>query len=133
MTPIQIKLSSAMFRGNNVGVAESAHGDVLIFDPFTPQSKVGSNLLRWDGNDPIIVDLYILEVEDALELFTESKILDYNVQDPEYAGTYEEIKFFSPLQNHAVSFVEYLKEVGLAEIDTDLEAAYAEFLIWQLK
>jgi hypothetical protein len=99
MEPTQMRLSSAKFRGETVGVVENAHGDVTIYNPFTPNNMQASIALRWDGNEPIIVDMYILEVEDAVSTLLADSILDFNVQDEDYDGVYEEIEFYNLEEN----------------------------------
>lgn len=94
MEPTQMKFSSAIFRDETVGVVENAHGDVLMYNPSAAQAIIATNILKWDGNDPIIVDLDLEGAEDALKLFEDNRILEFNVQDPEYGGVYEEIKFY---------------------------------------
>jgi hypothetical protein len=138
MEPTQMRLSSAKFRGMTVGVVENAHGDVCIYDPFTPTNKQASNLLRWDGNEPIVVDMHIIDVEAAVQTLCALPILDFNVQDIEYKGTFEEIEFHNAttkdmveeirMKEHAMGFLQHIWNLGTGDADIDLDAEYAEYV-----
>jgi hypothetical protein len=138
MEPTQMRLSSAKFRGMTVGVVENAHGDVCIYNPFTKDNMHVSNLLRWDGNEPIIVDPYLLEVEEAITILCSNPVLDFNVQDLEYRGTFEEIEFHNAttkdmveeirMKEHAMGFLQHIWNLGTGDADIDLDAEYAEYV-----
>ena len=133
LSPTQVKLSSAIYDGYTVGVVENGHGDVTIYNPFLEENKAAALALKWDGNDPIIVESLVDELWEAVRIMLQNCILQFNVQDPEYGGVYETIRFHPLPENdmkyHAIHFVEYINKHYKLLDAINLEDAYAEFLL----
>lgn len=132
LQPTEMKLRPAILEGETVGVIEDGHGGVIIYRVDTEASRELLQYLKYDGNDTLIVDRRDVEYATIL-ICAEDSTLDFNVQDPEYAGLYERIQFFdteeSKIKWHAIHFVEYVNANSHENDDVNLEEMYENFLL----
>ncbi len=134
LNPTDLLLRSAEVDGCNYGIVENAHGDVSMYRPQTEAAKALCQLLKYDGNSPLVVDGLDDDIFQALlVVLKDEHTVSFNVQDPEKQGWYENICFYDTeelkLKWHAIHFVEYLASSGSLDGDVDLESAYAEYLL----
>ncbi len=134
LQPTEMKLRPAILEGETVGIIEDGHGGVIIYRVDTEVNKELLQYLKYDGNDTLIVDRGDAEYITILsKIFTEDSTLNFNVQDPGYAGLYERIQFFdteeSKIKWHAIHFVEYVNANSHKNDDVNLEEMYENFLL----
>ncbi len=133
LNPTDLLLRPAEVDGSNYGIVENAHGDVSMYRPQTEAAAALCAHLKYDGNSPLVVDTLDHDTWQAvLAVLRDENTISFNVQDPEYAGWYENICFFDTEEEntkwHAIHFVEYIRSNGYTDADVDLEAIYADYL-----
>ena len=138
LNPTDLLFRPAEIDGSMCGVIEDAHGGVTVYRTETAATAALCAHLKYDGNAPLVVDGLDTTLAQTVEAIrVEPSSYNFSVQDPNYAGWYENICFFDTAAEevkwHTIQFVEYLSSHKLLEQDIDLEAAYAEYVNSRVK